>query len=137
MSELIIISIISGCFGLLMLFGLAMSYRYKLKLTLQANQYEREQSLLLKSHEVKLAKIRHPTAKRKYMPKGIKDQIMDWLELMGDERVQGLIDAFQDKDEDEIPEGNKFIQTLIPLAKSFMEGMGENPQVEERTKENY
>jgi len=136
MSEMVQIAIISGCFGLLMIFGLAMSYKYKLKLTLQANEIERQSKMAQYKQDIKLAKIKNPR-KTKRLPKGIKDQIMDWLELMGDERVQGLIDAFQEKDEDEIPEGNKFITTLMPLAKAFIEGMGEHPQIEEKTAQNY
>lgn len=130
------ISIISGVFTLLGIMGLAMSYKYKLKLTLQANEIERQN----RRQEVKIAKIKNPKYQgpgSKRMPKGFKDQILEWIELMGDERVQGIMEALAEHEGEETGD-NKIIDAFIPLAKSFLQGMNEAPdQIEEKTQQNY
>jgi len=136
MSELVQISIISGCFALLCILGLALSYRYKLKLTLNANEWERQRMREQRRTDVKLAKIKNPQKTLKRMPKGFKDQIMDFLEMMGDERVAGLMEMFSEKGE-ELPTENKIINAIIPLAEGFLGRMEEEePEIEQSTK-NY
>jgi hypothetical protein len=137
MSEMVQITIISGCFALLSIVGLALSYRYKLKLTLEANEWERQKTLDQRKQEIKLAKIRNPNYKKmKRMPKGFKDQIQDFLYLMGDERVQGLIEMFTERSE-EIPEDNRLISAFMSLAEGFLQGKEQTPQLEEHVQQNY
>jgi len=134
MSELVYISIITGIFTLLAIGGLALSYRYKLKLTLDANDWERQRIIEQRKSDVKLAKIRHPNYRgpgSRRMPKNFKDQILEWIELMGDERVQGIMEFLSEHSDAETGD-NKIIDTFVSLAGPFLEGMAENaPELEE------
>ena len=129
MSDLIYVSIISGCFGVIFLLGLTLSWRYKLKLTMEAEEIKKEQAIQLKNYDLKMAKLRNPT-KIKRLPRGYQNQLMDMFDLLGDERVQEMMTVLQGKLEDIRPD-NKLINTLMQLAPSFLEGLQRGTQTKQ------
>ena len=116
MSELIYVAIISGTFTLLCILMLHLSWKSKLIMTLQAEE-------LKSKAEIKIAKLKS-VKQPKRLPKGYRTQLTDLLNLLGDERVQDILGVLQEREED-IPEGNKIINSLLPLAQAFLGGMGE------------
>jgi GTP-sensing pleiotropic transcriptional regulator CodY len=112
--ELIIVALISGVFMLLSIVLLQRAWEKKLILSNQL--------------EYKIAKIKNPQIKTpRRMPKGYKTQILEIIELLGNEKVQDLLGMFQEKSED-LPENNKLLETLIPIAQGFLQGAQEEKQ---------
>ena len=83
MSELVYVSLISGIFGLSAIILLHLSWRHKLQMTIQAEE-------ITKQRDIKIAKIKNPSKVRR-LPRGTSNNIVELLDLLGNEQVQQLV----------------------------------------------
>lgn len=126
--ELIITALTGGIFSIIAILLLQRGWERKLALTIQAEEVKAQA-------DVKIARIKQPTIKNRRMPKGYKDQIVELVALLGDERIQDLIGLFSEKQED-ISNDNKLINTLIPVAQGFLANMNKDQSGSAETKQN-
>jgi len=125
MDVLVQVSIISGLFGVIMVTLLHFSWTYKLKMTVQAEEIQRQRAIDLKKYDVKMAKIKSPM-RTKRLPKGYRNQLSDLLDLLGDEQIQGIVQSLSGHQEDY--SDNKILNTLLPLAQGFLNAQQEKQQ---------
>jgi hypothetical protein len=118
MSELVYVSIISGVFGLCAIILLHLSWRHKLQMTIQAEE-------ISKQRDIKIAKIKNPVKTRR-LPRGTRNQLLELLDLLGNEQVQELVQTLAGRPEE--TEGNSLIKMLMPLAEGFLNARQEQQQ---------
>lgn len=118
--ELLLVSIISGIFAVISLIILHFSWKSKIMITQEIEQIRAEK-------ELKIAKYKRP-AKPKRLPKGYQNQLTDLVEIIGKvepETLNKVVDLLQGN---ETGTDNKLIETLLPLASNFLQGMSENTE---------
>lgn len=130
---IVILSIIAGIFGLLSIIALHISYKYKLRMTMEAEQIKAEREMGLKRYDVKIAKIKSPIAPKR-MPRGYTNQIMELVDVLGrvdPEVLDTIVDTLAPRQDD--LSSNKIIKHFLPMAQQFLQGMQDGQQQQQQS----
>ena len=125
---MIITAVISGIFALFSIVLLQRGWERKLALTLQAEEVKAKAN-------VKIAQMKTPGIRNRRMPKNYKDQILELVQLLGDEKIQDILGVLTEKEE-EVSGDNKLINSLLPIAQGFLANMNANNSGSAETKQN-